>query len=193
MIGLIAVALLLSGCGSNKACRSENVARGGISVPDIRIPDGMSEPDTSEALRVPTGSSRGGVDEGECLETPPKYFERPGAVAGSPEALINRWVEAWNNKDADLLFTFYATEFAPPEGTLEEWRIARIRQVTDPEPVRVSIEALSLSPAPGGQMQARFIQRFESSGNSFAIQREMLLIRLDNTWYILAERVTDVL
>ena len=67
------------------------------------------------------------------------------------------------------------------------------KRLADPEPVRVSIESLSMSPAPGGQMQVQFVQRFESSSNSFAIRRELLMVRLDNNWFIAEERVTDVL
>ncbi len=193
--GLVVLGLLLGGCGGNKPCRSSTVYEEGGNVPDIRIPDGMSEPDKSEALPIPPSRAGGPVpgEDDYCLETPPKYFERPGAVAGSPEALIDRWAEAWSNKDAQLLFSFYSDTFQPTEGTLEEWRSARVRQLADPEPVRVSIESLSMSPAPGGQMQVQFVQRFESSSNSFAIRREMLLLRLDNTWFIAEERVTDVL
>jgi len=195
MAGLLIIGLLLGGCGGNKPCRSSTVYDEGDNVPDIRIPDGLSAPDTSEALQIPASSAGtpGSAEDGYCLETPPKYFERPGAVAGSPEALIDRWAEAWSNKDAQQLFSYYTDNFQPTEGTVEEWRSARLRQLADPEPVRVSIEALSMSPAPGGQMQVQFVQRFESSSNSFAIRREMLMVRLDNTWYIAEERVTDVL
>ena len=42
-------------------------------------------------------------------------------------------------------------------------------------------------------MQAQFVQRFESSNDNFALSREMVLIRVDNVWYIAEERVTDVL
>lgn len=193
--GVIVIGLLLGGCGGNKPCRSSTVYKEGDNVPDIRIPDGMSQPDTSESLQIPVPSASAAVqgEDDYCLESPPKYFERPGAVAGSPEALIDRWAEAWNNKDAQQLFSFYTDDFQPTEGTLEEWRTARIRQLADPEAVRVSIESLSMSPAPGGQMQVQFVQRFESSSNSFAIRRELLMVRLDNNWFIAEERVTDVL
>lgn len=193
--GLIIVTLVLGGCGGNPTCEPLSESRDTGSVPDIRIPAGMSEPDRSEALRIPV-SARTGEQAGEighCLDAPPKFYERPGAVAGSPEALIYNWADAWNQKDTDRMFRFYAPDFVPPEGDLEDWRAARVRQLTDPAPVRVSIESLFLAPAPGGRMQAQFVQRFESSNDNFALSREMVLIRVDNVWYIAEERVTDVL
>lgn len=193
--GLLVLILLLAGCGGNPACRSDSAYTDSRSVADLSIPAGMSPPDTSEALRIPEETTAGKLhgQEGVCLDAPPRYYERPGAVAGSPEALIYTWSDAWNEKDAQKLFSLYAPDFSPPEGNLEEWREARRRQLADPEPTRVSIEALALSPAPGGQMQAQFVQRFEGSSQNFALRREMLLIRRDNNWLIATERVTDVL
>ena len=55
--GVIVIGLLLGGCGGNKACRSSTVYKEGDNVPDIRIPDGLSQPDTSEALPIPVPSA----------------------------------------------------------------------------------------------------------------------------------------
>ncbi len=45
------------------------------SAPPVQIPDDLSPPDASNALRLPPAAGVDGpVTAGECLETPPSFF-----------------------------------------------------------------------------------------------------------------------
>jgi uncharacterized lipoprotein len=77
---LVLVALLLSACGGRRAdvCQpGPRFAEGG-SVPSIAVPEGLTPPDQSQSLVIPTAPDRVvALDQARraCLEHPPNFFE----------------------------------------------------------------------------------------------------------------------
>ena len=91
---LSAVAVLfVAGCGRDALLRCENPERyrGSGERAPIQIPDDLSVPNESDALRIPPGE-RLAVVEGEddesvaapCLELPPDYYEGLGEAGAAP-------------------------------------------------------------------------------------------------------------
>lgn len=83
LIGTLAT-LCLGGCGGGFAVRCEDPARytNSEEIPPVRIPDDLSPPDQSQSLRIPApaeGEAEQLESRGECLESPPDFFE-----AGAP-------------------------------------------------------------------------------------------------------------
>lgn len=76
LFGVMIVALL-SGCGRDYGMRCEDPERysGGLEVPPVRVPDDLSVPDESQALRIPqvARSREQAAGRGPCLESPPSY------------------------------------------------------------------------------------------------------------------------
>ena len=57
------------------------------SARPVQIPDDLSPPDESDALRLPPDSSAGGtVTAGDCLESPPSFFGESRPFDVSSEA-----------------------------------------------------------------------------------------------------------
>ena len=86
IVGLVAVA----GCSRQQAAPCEPEARYSTarSAPPVQIPDDLSPPNESDALRLPpdlTGATA--LRAGECLEAPPSFFgdSRPFAVSADAE------------------------------------------------------------------------------------------------------------
>lgn len=83
LLGLLVIGWL-GGCSSSFALRCEDPARYADSgeMPPVRIPDDLSPPDESQSLRIPApaeGEAEQLESRGECLESPPDFFE-----AGAP-------------------------------------------------------------------------------------------------------------
>src|SRR5262245_21053684 len=79
---------LLAACGggSDAVCteRSEPymAAR---NNPALRVPDGMTQPNRSEALAIPDSkAAQAQSGSTRCLDEPPSYFRSAGTVARSP-------------------------------------------------------------------------------------------------------------
>jgi uncharacterized lipoprotein len=72
IVGLAAVA----GCSRQETlpCQPEARYSTARSAPPVQIPDDLSPPDESDAIRLPTEVGVGGsITAGECLETPPPF------------------------------------------------------------------------------------------------------------------------
>ncbi len=84
------VATVLAGCSGDReltCAAAERYARAG-SAPPVRIPDGLTPPDESDSLRVPTESVAPERSASErCLEVPPDFNTRaPPSTAERPAA-----------------------------------------------------------------------------------------------------------
>ncbi|HEX7081851.1 MAG TPA: hypothetical protein VF329_12635 [Gammaproteobacteria bacterium] len=76
----VLTSLLLAGCAGDNGLRCEDTERyqNAESVGPIRVPDDLSVPDESEALRIPPAPSdalEAERDPASCLEDPPDFFE----------------------------------------------------------------------------------------------------------------------
>jgi len=79
------------GGGKDAGCTERPFALNHEQMPPLKVPDGMSAPDTRNAIKVPdlaaTEHLRG---KGEpCLSRPPNYFQtppkaQPAAISGAP-------------------------------------------------------------------------------------------------------------
>jgi hypothetical protein len=71
---LLAVCVL-AGCSRDKVrpCDVDGRYSAAESVPPVRIPDDLSPPNESDALRVPPETGAAGRTAPGCLETPPAF------------------------------------------------------------------------------------------------------------------------
>ena len=91
IVGLTAIA----GCSRQQTTPCEPDARYATarSALPVQIPDDLSPPNESDALRLPPDlGSSGAVAAGECLETPPPFFgdSRPFLSAEEPSRQSRR-------------------------------------------------------------------------------------------------------
>ncbi|NJO12773.1 MAG: hypothetical protein HC872_04120 [Gammaproteobacteria bacterium] len=84
-VTLLVSAALLGGCGNLLTCQGpSDIGDGGRSIPPLRVPAGLAEINTREALRVPElNEPERPRDDSKCLDQPPGYFpdRRVGAEA----------------------------------------------------------------------------------------------------------------
>lgn len=189
MASLAAAGILLTGCAATE-CKRPTYYLGAGSSGQLVIPEGVTAPDTRSSLKIPADPGRP-VETGEdspCLEAPPAYFDQSGAVVGSPEALVYAWAEAMGQKNVDNLQALYSDFFSPAEGHLAAWREQKERQMQELGDARVVVDKLSMAPAPGGRMVARFVQRIQAGSAVTEKPMELVLSRDNNAWAIISEK-----
>jgi uncharacterized lipoprotein len=71
LVGLAAIA----GCSrqETRPCEPEARYSTARSAPPVQIPDDLSPPDESDAIRLPSDVGGGSITAGECLEAPPPF------------------------------------------------------------------------------------------------------------------------
>jgi uncharacterized lipoprotein len=82
MAVLIAAVATLAGCSRELTtiCAAEGDYLGASTAEAIRVPDDLTPPDQSEALRIPEVPGGPGDSSG-CLDAPPLYSDVPGAIS----------------------------------------------------------------------------------------------------------------
>lgn len=76
---LAAVSVLSTGCGrlSVVACEQADQYQYATESGPVQVPDGLTPPDQSRALQIPEvpPETQSVEKRGDCLESPPEYFE----------------------------------------------------------------------------------------------------------------------
>jgi hypothetical protein len=104
-----AILPVLSGCSlwdrvfhrsRNAGCTEKPFALNTDSRPPLKIPDGMSAPDTRTAIKVPdlTAAERVRAKTEPCLSRPPNYFDKPLPPLRPPPPPPKRWWQFWRKR-----------------------------------------------------------------------------------------------
>jgi len=191
-IAALLVSLLLGACGA-AGCDRPTYYKDSGSTGEIIAPEGVNVPDSRSSLKIPPPSQLGGGKgaDNPCLEAAPPYFEESGAIVGSPEALVYAWAEAISLKSIEGLEALYSNFFTPISGDLATWRADKQRQMAELGEARMTVDKLSMAPAPGGRMVAKFTKRIQLGSNITESRIELVLAKDNNAWSIISEKSLD--
>lgn len=194
---LVACALLLpllTGCFGGKSetvCSEKNepyLASRNNAL--LKVPDGMTQPNRSEALTIPDAKAANHSGRAACLDEPPSYFRSTGTTARSPEEVVASWAQAWANREADAVVALYSSSFTAPTDSAGSaaWLEQRREQVaTGPTPDS-QVEGLRVEPDGEDRRIVRFVQKFGTN----TLRKELTLVREGGSWRIVAEKVAEV-
>ena len=169
----LALAPVLAGCGGGKeqVCPERNepylTSR---DNPLLKVPDGMSQPNRSEALAIPEAKPGARSGRTACLDEPPSYFRSAGTTARSPEEVVASWAQAWANREADAVIQLYSATFTAPTDSAGSaaWLEQRREQVaTGPVPDSMA-EGLRVEPDGADRRHRRLPPRGLSLAGSVA-------------------------
>jgi hypothetical protein len=158
--------------------------------PQLKVPDGMTTPNRSEALTIPDAKSAPRSGRTACLDEPPSYFRSTGTTARSPEEVVASWAQAWANREADAVVALYSSSFTAPTDSAgsSAWLEQRREQVaTGPTPDS-QVEGLRVEPDGDDKRIVRFVQKFGTN----SLRKELTLVREAGSWRIVAEKVAEV-
>ncbi len=185
----LSLALLAACGGSDRTCVDpDEPYLGARSNPPLHVPDGMSQPNRSEALAIPAAKTASSAGRTACLDAPPSYFRSTGTVARSPEEVVASWGQAWANREADAVIALYSTQFVAPTDAAgaSAWLEQRREQVaTGPVPDSM-VQGLKVEPDGADRRIVSFTQRFGVN----ALRKQLVLVRESGSWRIVEEKVT---
>ncbi|HKQ15144.1 MAG TPA: hypothetical protein VJT80_17030 [Steroidobacteraceae bacterium] len=181
---------LLAACGGSepKCVDPDEPYLGARNNPQLHVPDGMTQPNRSEALAIPEGKKAANQSvRTSCLDTPPSYFRSTGTVARSPEEVVASWAQAWANREADAVVALYSTQFVAPTDSAgaKQWLEQRREQVaTGPVPDSM-VKGLKVEPDGSDRRIVSFTQQFGVN----ALKKQLILVRESGSWRIVEEKV----
>jgi hypothetical protein len=192
---LFALALplvLAAGCSSTRTCGGNEEYLAAVDRPPLRLPPEVTPTERIQPLAVPPVDPNPAVLDPvpECLDEPPRFFARQGAVADPAEEVVRLWAAAWAGRKTDVVLQAYSPEFqATGEGGSAAFLEQRRQQVDGGRAPDAKLDELTVATSGPDRRVVTFVQRFGDD----AVRKELTLVREGTYWRIVAERTVEVL
>lgn len=182
----------LTGCGTTRSCGGNDEYLQAVDRPPLSLPAGVDMTERASPLAIPAAApDPARLDPApRCLDEPPQYFARKGAVADAAEETVRTWATAWAERRPEAVVALYSPSFqAPGEGGSAAFIESRAEQVATGRTPSASLEDVTVTVAGADRRVVTFVQRFGDD----AVRKELTLAREGQVWRIVAERTVEVL
>lgn len=162
-------------------------AQGGRAADPAKAPKGATR-EGGAAPNEPSVRSSGG--EAKTPAAPRAQTATPtSAAADSPAALLEAWLAAWRDRDANAYFALYAPHYIPQDGSrISDWQRRRGAALARTTRIEVQIAAYSVRVS-GTRASVRFWQTYASPRFKSRVLKSLELVREGSKWKIRRERV----
>jgi len=183
---------LLTGCGTTRSCGGDAEYLTAVDRPRLVLPEGLRASERISPMVIPPAAPDAArLDPAPaCLDEPPAYFARKGAVADSAEEAVNAWARAWAERKPEPVLQSYSRSFeATGEGGSAAFLDRRRQQVETGQAPSAQLEEVTVQRSGADRRVVTFVQRFGEGG----VRKELTLVRENGNWRILSERTLEVL
>lgn len=102
-------------------------------------------------------------------------------------ATVNKWAQAWSNKNLDQYFASYGASFKPAKGlSRQAWEQQRKERINKPSKISVEISNLKIE-SDDSSAKAKFKQSYRADGKPIRTSKTLLMKRDGDSWYIVEE------
>lgn len=100
---------------------------------------------------------------------------------------LNKWAQAWSNKNLDQYFSTYGASFKPAKGlSRQAWEQQRKERINKPSKISVEISNLKIE-SDESSAKAKFKQSYRADGKPIRTSKTLLMKRDGDSWYIVEE------
>lgn len=184
--------VVLAGCGTTQSCGGNDEYLEAVDRPPLNLPQGVPATERISPLTIPPAAPDAVKLDPmpRCLDEPPQYFARKGAVADPAEEAVRAWATAWAERRADAVTSMYSPSFqAPGEGGSAAFIEQRSQQVITGRAPSARLEDVTVTAVGADRRVVTFVQRFGDDG----VRKELTLVHEGQNWRIVAERTIEVL
>lgn len=100
--------------------------------------------------------------------------------------IIYAWIQAWESKNLDNYMSYYSPQFRSEKLDYNAWRAKKSNSFKKPGTISVKISNLVIS-IEGQEAKAGFVQEYTDANRAEAGEKQIKLIKLNNTWKIVSE------
>jgi len=189
---LILPLAVLAGCKAPTTCGGNSEYLAAVERPPLQLPPEITPTERMQPLVIPAADPNPTVLDPvpRCLDQPPRFFARKGAVADPAEEVVRAWAVAWAGRQPDTVLQTYSSAFqAPGEGGATVFLEQRREQVASGRAPEPKLEEMTVTAAGGDRRVVTFVQRFGDGG----LRKELTLVREAAGWRIVSERTLEVL
>lgn len=150
-----------------------------------------SEPMAEEPLDEPTAERAD--PEPRKPSTAPVPVPTPDRPEDELVEIVNGWAAAWAAQEPERYLSYYASSFAPADGTTREaWAARRRERLSAPSSIEVTVE---IEEARAGieEAEVTFVQSYASDRFSDRVRKSLRFVREGGGWKIARETVLETL
>lgn len=101
---------------------------------------------------------------------------------------VNRWAQAWTDKNTSEYLSHYAQSFEPPgKATRSEWEKTRRARIERPKFIKVSVIKPKVTFSANGWATVDFQQDYKSDAIDSVGRKTLTMVKLNNRWLIVKE------
>lgn len=109
--------------------------------------------------------------------------------AKAVEEAIQKWAEAWSERNLKAYFSVYSKDFEPPNGAKRSaWENEREARIMGKSKISVRLEGLKVT-VNGSKASAKFRQDYKADGLSVSSRKTLELTKYGDRWQITRETV----
>lgn len=116
--------------------------------------------------------------------------KKSNAPANSQDAItaaVNKWAQAWSNKNMDQYFASYGASFKPAKGmSRQAWEQQRRERINKPSKISVELSNIRIESA-DSSAKVKFKQMYRADGKPIRTSKTLLMKRDGDNWYIVEE------
>jgi len=161
---------------------SNSRAQGKLSL--IKDLFGTGNKTTIAAAKDPvknTSANTGEIKKAESVKT-----EKP--AANTNEAItsaVNRWAQAWSDKNLDVYFASYSDSFKPAKGqSRQAWEQQRRERINKPSKISVELSNLNIASNDNNAAKVQFKQVYRADGKPIRTNKTLVMKKVGDNWLI---------
>lgn len=116
--------------------------------------------------------------------------KKTSAPANSQEAInaaVNKWAQAWSDKNLDAYFASYGASFKPAKGlNRKEWEEQRRERIKKPSKISVELSNIRIE-SDDSSAKVKFKQLYRADAKPIRTSKTLLMKRDGDNWYIIEE------
>ena len=103
---------------------------------------------------------------------------------------VTQWADAWSKRDATTYLSYYASDFAPPEGMKRaEWEAQRKSRLSKYHSIKLTLRNIKVSYSGGNTASVSFAQDFRADNHmEIRTKKELDLKNTQGRWLIVSEK-----
>ncbi len=126
------------------------------------------------------------ANAGEIKKAEPVKTDKPAANTNEAiTAAVNRWAQAWSDKNVDVYLASYSDSFKPAKGlSREAWEQQRRERINKPSKISVELSNLSVASNDNNAAKVRFKQSYRADAKPIRTNKTLVMKKVGDNWLI---------
>jgi len=131
-----------------------------------------------------TSASAGDIKKADPAK--PEKSEKPAANTNEAiTAAVNRWAQAWSDKNLDQYFGSYSDSFKPAKNqSRSAWEQQRRERISKPSKISVELGNLNISSNDNNAARVQFRQSYRADGKPIRTNKTLVMKKVGDNWLI---------